>query len=104
VLGYSIPSAIPATFAKPVPVPLIAPIPTAEKTELTRRRAIAFMLDAFDAAEAAGIEGRALSQAALFQAIMRIVEDLGEEEAAKFLRTSARGVQSGYYTRADCLN
>jgi hypothetical protein len=35
---------------------------------------------------------------------MHIVDELGEEGAARFLRTSARGVQSGYYSRADTVN
>ena len=69
-----------------------------------RRAAIAFMLDAFDAGQEAGIENRALSRAALFQAIMRIVDELGEEGAARFLRASAQGVQSGYYSRPDTVN
>lgn len=64
-----------------------------------RRKAIAFMLDAFDAAREAGIADTALSRAALFQSIMRMVEELGEEGAAKFLLTSAHGVERGFYTR-----
>lgn len=64
-----------------------------------RRDAIAFMLDAFDAAREAGIADNALSRAALFQAIMHIVEELGEDGAARFLLTSARGVERGFYTR-----
>jgi hypothetical protein len=69
-----------------------------------RREAIAFMLDAFHAGHEAGIEQRALSRAALFQSIMRIVEELGEDGAARFLLTSAKGVQSGYYSRATSVN
>lgn len=69
-----------------------------------RRAAIAFMLDAFHAGDDAGIEQTALSRAALFQAIMRMVEELGEEGTARFLRVSAEGVRSGYYSRADRIN
>ena len=69
-----------------------------------RRAAISFMLDAFDAGDDAGIEQTALSRAALFQAIMRMVEELGEEGTAQFLRASAEGVRSGYYSRADTVN
>lgn len=70
---------------------------TANDTQ--RREAIAFMLDAFDAAREAGIADTALSRAALFQAIMRMVEELGEDGAARFLLTSAQGVERGFYTR-----
>lgn len=66
--------------------------------DMQRREAIAFMLDAFDAAREAGIEDQALSRAALFQAIMRMVAELGEEGTARFLLTSAQGVERGYYT------
>ncbi|WP_375571002.1 hypothetical protein ABWH92_00080 [Ahrensia marina] len=83
---------------------LSAPSPSTSDPESDRREAIAFMLEAFDAGREAGIENHALSRAALFQSIMRIVEELGEEDAARFLRTSAKGVQSGYYTRGDVLN
>ena len=69
-----------------------------------RREAIAFMLDAFAAGRAAGIETQALSRAALFQSIMRMVDELGEDGAARFLLTSAKGVQSGYYSRPDSIN
>lgn len=69
-----------------------------------RRKAIAFMLDAFDAAREAGIADKALSRAALFQAIMRMVEELGEDDTARFLLTSAEGVERGFYTRSDVLN
>lgn len=69
-----------------------------------RREAIAFMLDAFDAARDAGIADKALSRAALFQAIMRMVEELGEQDAARFLLASAEGVERGFYTRGDVLN
>lgn len=78
--------------------------PSNNQSDAERREAIAFMLDAFDAGRQAGIEHRALSRAALFQSIMHMVEDLGEEAAARFLLTSARGVQSGYYSRASVLN
>ena len=78
-------------------------MPTPER-ESDRRQAIAFMLDAFDAGREAGIEDRALTRAALFQSIMSMVEELGEEGAARFLRTSAQGVQSGYYSRAGQVN
>jgi hypothetical protein len=83
---------------------LAASTPPAPEQESDRREAIAFMLDAFDAGREAGIENRALTRAALFQSIMHIVDELGEEGAARFLRTSARGVQSGYYSRADTVN
>ncbi|MEQ8656637.1 MAG: hypothetical protein RIC24_04920 [Hyphomicrobiales bacterium] len=69
-----------------------------------RREAIAFMLEAFDAGREAGIENRELTRAALFQSIMHIVDELGEEGAARFLLTSAKGVQSGYYSRVDSIN
>lgn len=69
-----------------------------------RREAIAFMLDAFEAARDAGIAEPELSRAALFQAIMRMVEELGEEGAARFLKTSVQGVERGFYTRSDVLN
>ena len=69
-----------------------------------RRAAIAFMLDAFDAGCEAGIAKGSLIRAALFQSIMQIVEELGEEDAARFLQTSARGVQSGYYSRPGRVN
>lgn len=69
-----------------------------------RREAIAFMLDAFDAAREAGLADKAVSRAALFQAIMRMVEELGEDGAARFLLTSAEGVERGFYTRSDVLN
>lgn len=78
-------------------------MPTPEG-ESDRRQAIAFILDAFDAGREAGIEDKALTRAALFQSIMAIVEELGEEGAARFLRTSAQGVQSGYYSRAGQVN
>lgn len=64
-----------------------------------RRAAIAFMLDAFDAAREAGIADGALSRAALFQAIMRMVAELGEVAAARFLMASVEGVERGYYSR-----
>lgn len=73
-------------------------------SDAQRRDAIAFMLDAFDAAREAGIADKALSRAALFQAIMRMVEELGEDGAARFLLTSAQGVERGFYTRSDVLN
>ncbi|MEM6712524.1 MAG: hypothetical protein AAF590_09615 [Pseudomonadota bacterium] len=69
-----------------------------------RRVAIAFMLEAFDAGCDAGIDKGSLTRAALFQSIMQIVDELGEEDAARFLRISAVGVQSGYYSRADQIN
>lgn len=81
-----------------------SPAPTLPDRESDRRTAIAFMLDAFDAGFEAGIERQALTRAALFQSIMHIVEELGEEDAARFLRTSAKGVQSGYYSRATSVN
>ncbi|MEM6381063.1 MAG: hypothetical protein AAF739_00175 [Pseudomonadota bacterium] len=71
----------------------------AGEPETERRAAIAFVLDAFDAAHKAGIGRSALSRAALFQAIMQIVDELGEEGAARFLQTSATGVERGYYSR-----
>ncbi len=78
------------------------PSPTAQDAE--RRDAIAFVLEAFDVAREAGIEEHALSRAALFQAIMHMVDELGEEGAARFLRASAKGVQSGYYSRVGSIN
>jgi len=83
---------------------LSAATSSAPEPESDRREAIAFMLEAFDAGREAGIENRALSRAALFQSIMHIVDELGEEGAARFLLTSAKGVQSGYYSRADSIN
>lgn len=68
-------------------------------SDTQRREAIAFMLDAFNAAREAGIADNALSRAALFQAIMRMVEELGEDGAARFLLTSVQGVERGFYTR-----
>ena len=62
------------------------------------------MLDVFDAGDGAGIEQTALSRAALFQAIMRMVDELGEEGTVRFLRASAEGVRLGYYSRADSVN
>ncbi|MBV6658136.1 MAG: hypothetical protein KI785_10265 [Devosiaceae bacterium] len=73
----------------------------AGEADTERRAAIAFVLEAFDAAREAGIGDQALSRAALFQAIMQIVDELGEEGAARFLLTSARGVERGYYTRCE---
>lgn len=81
-----------------------ASTPSPPDQDTDRREAIAFMLEAFDAGREAGIEHRALSRAALFQSIMHIVDELGEEGAARFLLTSAKGVQSGYYSRADSIN
>ncbi|MFK7793700.1 MAG: hypothetical protein AB8B88_13640 [Devosiaceae bacterium] len=78
--------------------------PQTAKPDTDRREAIAFMLDAFDAGREAGIEGGALTRAALFQSIMHIVDELGEEGAARFLRTSAKGVQLGCYSRATSVN
>ena len=83
---------------------LSAPTLSTADPEADRREAIAFMLEAFDAGREAGIEDRALSRAALFQSIMHMVDELGEEGAARFLRASAKGVQCGYYTRSDVLN
>ena len=77
--------------------PNLAHPPTS--TDHKRRAAIAFVMDAFDAAREAGIEEAALSRAALFQAIMRMVDELGEEGAARFLQTSVEGVERGYYSR-----
>ena len=84
------------------------PTRTEPTPEGDRRAAIAFMLDAFDAAREAGIADGALSRAALFQSIMRMVEELGEAGAARFLQASAEGVERGYYSRlttqADRIN
>ncbi|MEM1289752.1 MAG: hypothetical protein AAGH60_15490 [Pseudomonadota bacterium] len=77
------------------------PTPTGDR-ESQRLAAIAFVMEAFDAARDAGIGTHELSRAALFQAIMRMVDEIGEEAAARFLHTSATGVQRGYYSRSAC--
>ena len=69
-----------------------------------RARAIAFMLDAFEAAERAGLPNRDVALAAMFQAIMHMVDQVGEDDAIKLLNTSAEGVRRGYYTRPDTIN
>lgn len=87
-----------------MPVTSTTPNANTSANDSQRREAIAFMLDAFDAAREAGIADTALSRAALFQAIMRMVDELGEDGTARFLRTSVQGVERGFYTRPSQCN
>jgi len=63
-----------------------------------RELALEYIADAWNSAEADGIETEALSHAALFAALATLVRAHGEEETAKLIANLPARIANGEYT------
>jgi len=62
-----------------------------------RQLALEYVAEAWNAAEDDGIEANALAHASLFAAITTLVQEFGEEAAAKLIGTLPDRIRSGEY-------
>ncbi len=63
-----------------------------------RQLALEYLADAWNSAEADGIEAEALSHAALFAALATLVKTFGEEATAKLIADLPERIQNGEYS------
>lgn len=63
-----------------------------------RQIALEYLADAWNSANADGVEGEALAHAALFAAIATLVRDYGEEAVARMIGAIPDRIDNGEYT------
>ncbi len=69
-----------------------------EAEQEERQLALEYLADAWNAADADGVDTQALAHAALFAAIATLVKDYGEEATAKLIADIPDRVSNGEYT------
>lgn len=78
------------------------PFPTSdaafEAEQEERQIALEYLADAWNAAEADGVDGEALAHAALFAAIATLVRDYGEDAVSKLIGNIPERISNGEYT------
>jgi len=73
-------------------------IPMTSKQSEERELALEYIADAWNSAEADGIETEALSHAALFAALATLVRAHGEDATAKLIADLPSRISNGEYT------
>ena len=74
------------------------PYSTAHTQNEERQLALEYLADAWNSAEADGIEAEALSHAALFAALATLVKTFGEEATANLIADLPERIQNGEYS------
>ncbi|WP_127144696.1 hypothetical protein [Pelagibacterium montanilacus] len=78
--------------------PFAATEPGLETDHEERQLALEYLADAWNAADADGVDTEALAHAALFAAIATLVREYGEEAVAKLIGDVPDRISNGEYT------
>lgn len=81
-------------------IPMLFDPPSLDSRDLEQRKRVAleYVLDAWQDAQAAGIEPEVIASAALFAALSDLIELYGEEPVAKMTKGLEHSIQIGKFT------